>query len=72
MSLQGQKQSLEVLGKLQTRIASKSRQRLRERRLLEAESSLLEELTQKKRYQESLLMQTHLASEANARIDRLV
>src|SRR6516162_667065 len=50
MSLQGQKQSLEVFGKFQTRIASKSRQ---------------------KRYQESLVMQSHLASEANARIDRL-
>ena len=72
MSLQGQKQSLEVLGKLQTRIASKSRQRLREQRLLEAESSTVQELTKQKRYQESLVMQSHLASEANARIDRLV
>ena len=72
MSLQGQKQSLEVLEKLQTRIASKSRQRLREQRLLEAESSTVQELTKQKRYQESLVMQSHLASEANARIDRLV
>ena len=71
MSLQGQKQSLEVLGKLQARVAIKSRQLLRERRLLEAESSLLEELTEKKRYQESLLMQTHLASEATTRIKGL-
>src|SRR6516164_134251 len=71
MSLQGQKQSLEVLGKLQARVAIKSRQLLRERRLLEAESSLLEELTEKKRYRESLLMQTHLASEAATRIKGL-
>ena len=71
MSLQGQKQSLEVLGKLQARVAIKSRQLLRERCLLEAESSLLEELTEKKRYRESLLMQTHLASEATTRIKGL-
>jgi hypothetical protein len=71
MSLQGQKQSLEVLGKLQARIAIKSRQLLREQHLLEAESSLLEELAEKKRYRESLLMQTHLASEATTRIKGL-
>jgi hypothetical protein len=42
----GQKQSLEVLEELQSRIASKLRQLLR-KRLLEAEASLLEELKKK-------------------------
>jgi hypothetical protein len=43
----GQKQSLEVLEELQSRIASKLRQLLRKKRLREAEASLLEELKKK-------------------------
>jgi hypothetical protein len=72
MSLQGQKQSLEVLEKLQAPIAIKLRQLARAKRLLEAEISTIEELIKKKRRRESLVMQTHLASEATTRIKGLL
>jgi hypothetical protein len=68
MSLLGQQQSLDTLLGLKTRLAIKQGLLLKEQRLLEAELATLEELLQKKRYQESILMQSHLAIHA---IDRL-
>ena len=68
MSLLGQQQRLETLLELKARIAIKQGLLLKEQRRLDAESATLEELLQKRHYQQSILMQSHLATHA---IDRL-
>jgi hypothetical protein len=68
MSLLGQQQRLETLLGLKARIAIKQGLLLKEQRRLDAESATVEELLQKRHYQQSILMQSHLATHA---IDRL-
>ena len=69
MSLLGQQRSLEaLLLAIKVRIAVKQGLLLREQRRLDAESATLEDLLQKRYYEQSNRMQSHLATHA---IDRL-
>jgi hypothetical protein len=71
MSLLGQQQRLETLLELKARIAVKQGLLLKEQRRLDAESATLEELLQKGHYQQSILMQSHLATHAIHRLSGL-
>jgi hypothetical protein len=72
MSLLGQQRSLEVvLLEIKARIAVKQGLLLKEQRRLDAESATLEELLQKRHYQQSILMQSHLATHAIHRLNGL-
>jgi len=71
MSLLGQQQRLEALLGLKARIAIKQGLLLREQRRLDAESATLEDLLQKRYYEQSILMQSHLATHALDRLNGL-
>ena len=71
MSLLGQQQRLEALLELKARIAIKQGLLLKEQRRLDAESATLEELLQKRHYQQLILMQSHLATDAIHRLSGL-
>jgi hypothetical protein len=71
MSLLGQQQRLETLLGLKARIAIKQGLLLREQRRLDAESATLEDLLQKRYYEQSILMQSHLATHALDRLNGL-
>jgi len=72
MSLLGQQRSLEaVLLEIKARIAVKQGLLLKEQRRLDAESATLEDLLQKRHYQQSILMQSHLATHALDRLNGL-
>ena len=67
-----QQRSLEaVLLEIKARIAVKQGLLLKEQRRLDAESATLEELLQKRHYQQSILMQSHLATHAIHRLSGL-
>ena len=72
MSLLGQQRSLEaVLLEIKARIAVKQGLLLKEQRRLDAESTTLEDLLQKRYYEQSILMQSHLATHALDRLNGL-
>ena len=71
MSLPGLQQSLDALVGLKKQIAIKHRLLLHEQRLVQAELATLEELLRKKRYQKSILMQSHLQLLSTNAADRL-
>jgi len=71
MSLLGQQQRLETLLELKARIAIKQGLLVKEQRRLDAESATLEELLQKRHYQQTILMQSHLATHAIHRLSGL-
>jgi hypothetical protein len=71
MSLQGQRQSLEALLGLKARIAIKQSLLLRQQQILQAESETLEGILRRGRYQESMLMQSNLATDAVYRLTGL-
>jgi hypothetical protein len=69
MSLLGQQRSLEaLLLAIKAQISVKQGLLLREQRRLDAESATLEDLLQKRSYEQSIRMQSHLATHA---VDRL-
>ena len=71
MSLPGLQQSFDALVGLKKQIAIKHRLLLHEQRLVQGELATLEELLRKKRYQESILMQSHLQLLSTNAADRL-
>ena len=71
MSLLGQQQRFEALLELKARIAIKQGLLLKEQRRLDAESATLEQLLQKRHYQQLVLMQSHLAIHAIHRLSGL-
>jgi hypothetical protein len=71
MSLLVQQQRLETLLELKARLAIKQGLLWREQRRLDAESATLEELLQKRHYEQSFRMQSHLAAHAIHRLNGL-